>query len=214
MIYYLGIIDCLTHYGFVKRLENFWRGLSHPKDQVSAIPPQNYGDRFFKFISGIVKSPEQAVRDKAARDAAASAAAETPAAPPENEPDQTQQVADRSPVDEEERLTRSLGTVRSPSAERAGGAAGVILPVVEEVGEGSSRHGSSRSVNGGSDSGGVGSAYTDGTPVQRSDSGCPDDEQREQEREREGLKFEAPVLEKGRKERTEDLAIRVARVEG
>ncbi|KFX91592.1 hypothetical protein V497_06662 [Pseudogymnoascus sp. VKM F-4516 (FW-969)] len=64
-IYYLGIIDLLTHYGTVKRLENFWKGLSHDKQQISPIPPVPYGDRFIKFIMDITKSREE-VREEAA----------------------------------------------------------------------------------------------------------------------------------------------------
>ncbi|OBT94694.1 Phosphatidylinositol-4-phosphate 5-kinase [Pseudogymnoascus verrucosus] len=66
-IYYLGIIDLLTHYGTVKRLENFWKGLSHDKQQISPIPPVPYGDRFIKFVMDITKSREEVreeVRDE------------------------------------------------------------------------------------------------------------------------------------------------------
>lgn len=54
MIYYIGIIDCLTNYSIVKRLETFWRGINHKLEVVSAIPPRNYADRFFKFIENSV----------------------------------------------------------------------------------------------------------------------------------------------------------------
>jgi 1-phosphatidylinositol-4-phosphate 5-kinase len=65
-IYYLGVIDCLTHvsflrfgcikmltlvkYGFIKHLEHFIKGLSHPKADISAVPPDKYGDRFLDFV--------------------------------------------------------------------------------------------------------------------------------------------------------------------
>ncbi|KAK4447746.1 hypothetical protein QBC34DRAFT_123556 [Podospora aff. communis PSN243] len=77
-IYYLGVIDCLTHYGIIKKLENFWKGLSGDRSQISALPPQEYGDRFLNFISGITMSQEEAVREAQERDAtmAATAAAE------------------------------------------------------------------------------------------------------------------------------------------
>ncbi|KAL1900502.1 Phosphatidylinositol-4-phosphate 5-kinase [Sporothrix stenoceras] len=79
-IYYLGVIDCLTHYGIVKKIEHFWKGLSNDATQISALPPQQYGDRFLKFMSGITMSPEDVAREAqdrgeaAAADAAASAA--------------------------------------------------------------------------------------------------------------------------------------------
>ncbi|KAH0609396.1 uncharacterized protein H6S33_012882 [Morchella sextelata] len=137
VIYYLGIIDCLTHYGFVKRLEHFWRGLSNPKDQVSAIPPDGYGDRFFKFISGHVKSQEEAARDKAARENAATTEGVV-SEPSQN--DVLERARERG-TSEGDRPNRTLGAVRSPSAERTAGTSGTVLPVVEEAGEG----GSSRS---------------------------------------------------------------------
>lgn len=49
-IYYLGIIDCLTNYSLKKRLETFWRSLSHARATISAIPSKEYGDRFLAFI--------------------------------------------------------------------------------------------------------------------------------------------------------------------
>ncbi|EMR08390.1 hypothetical protein PNEG_03227 [Pneumocystis murina B123] len=55
-IYYIGIIDLLTKYNIVKKVEHFWKGLSHSKSQVSAIPPSGYASRFFKFISSIIKT--------------------------------------------------------------------------------------------------------------------------------------------------------------
>jgi len=87
VVYYLGIIDCLTHvsvplpqslfsrvianqaqYGFVKHLEHFWKSLSNDEKQISPIPPERYGDRFVRFISGITKSPELAAEDAKEKD--------------------------------------------------------------------------------------------------------------------------------------------------
>ena len=56
MIYYIGIIDCLTNYSVVKRLETLWRGINHKLEVVSAIPPRHYADRFYKFIENSVRS--------------------------------------------------------------------------------------------------------------------------------------------------------------
>ncbi|KAK9479525.1 SAICAR synthase [Lipomyces japonicus] len=63
-IYYLGVIDCLTHYSFVKKLETFWKGLSHTRERLSAIPPAEYGDRFLKFIVSNVKTTQQLEKNK------------------------------------------------------------------------------------------------------------------------------------------------------
>lgn len=54
-IYYLGIIDCLTNYSLRKRLETFWRSLSLPRGTVSAVPADEYGDRFLRFITEAIE---------------------------------------------------------------------------------------------------------------------------------------------------------------
>lgn len=54
LIYYVGIIDCLTNYSFLKKLETFWRGLNHDLKAVSAVPPKDYADRFYEFIADSV----------------------------------------------------------------------------------------------------------------------------------------------------------------
>ncbi len=94
-VYYLGVIDCLTHvgvsrcrknrrirpeltcfqYGLLKKIEHFWKGLSNERTQISALPPHEYGERFINFMRGITKSSEEAERDTLDREAAAAAAA-------------------------------------------------------------------------------------------------------------------------------------------
>ncbi|ODQ63159.1 phosphatidylinositol-4-phosphate 5-kinase [Nadsonia fulvescens var. elongata DSM 6958] len=53
-IYYFGVIDCLTNYSWVKRLETEWRILEtqdmKQEKLISAIPAREYGERFLKFI--------------------------------------------------------------------------------------------------------------------------------------------------------------------
>jgi 1-phosphatidylinositol-4-phosphate 5-kinase len=46
----------------VKRLEHLWKGLSHDRTQISPIPPEAYGDRFIKFMTGITMTKEEAER--------------------------------------------------------------------------------------------------------------------------------------------------------
>ncbi|EFQ34178.1 phosphatidylinositol-4-phosphate 5-Kinase [Colletotrichum graminicola] len=67
-IYYLGVIDCLTHYGMIKKIEHFWKGLTSDKNKISALPPDQYGDRFYNFVEGITMSPEEAIREKQRKD--------------------------------------------------------------------------------------------------------------------------------------------------
>lgn len=73
-VYYLGVIDCLTHYGVIKKIEHFWKGLSSDRTQISALPPQEYGERFINFMAGVTRSPEEAEREEKEREAAAAAA--------------------------------------------------------------------------------------------------------------------------------------------
>jgi 1-phosphatidylinositol-4-phosphate 5-kinase len=62
----------------IKKIEHFWKGLSSDRSQISALPPQEYGERFIKFMAGVTMSPEEAEQD--ARDRAAAAEAEAAAA--------------------------------------------------------------------------------------------------------------------------------------
>lgn len=49
-VYYVGIIDCLTNYSIVKKLETLIRSINHKTMNISAIPPDMYALRFYKFI--------------------------------------------------------------------------------------------------------------------------------------------------------------------
>ncbi|UNI17878.1 1-phosphatidylinositol-4-phosphate 5-kinase [Purpureocillium takamizusanense] len=80
-IYYLGVIDCLTHYGMIKKIEHFWKGLSHDRTQISALPPEQYGDRFYNFVEGITMSAEEARREAQRRDLEALEAVAATSAP-------------------------------------------------------------------------------------------------------------------------------------
>lgn len=48
-IYFVGIIDILTHYGARKKLEYNMKSLFQG-GTVSCVPPQRYGDRFLKYM--------------------------------------------------------------------------------------------------------------------------------------------------------------------
>ncbi|KAM3161745.1 PIPK domain-containing protein [Lachancea thermotolerans] len=63
-IYYVGIIDCLTNYSCIKKLETFWRGLNHDLNEISAVPPRDYGSRFYDFMAASVnRTPVQRYKD-------------------------------------------------------------------------------------------------------------------------------------------------------
>ena len=48
-IYFLGIIDILTDYSSVKKLEHIVKRIAFGPT-ISAIPPKEYADRFYNFI--------------------------------------------------------------------------------------------------------------------------------------------------------------------
>ncbi|KAK2792424.1 Phosphatidylinositol-4-phosphate 5-kinase [Onygenales sp. PD_12] len=148
-IYYLGIIDCLTHYGTVKKAEHFWKGLSHDRNQISPIPPEAYGERFIKFITGITKSKEEAERDRLIAEQASPTASMDAVrlshAHPRSSIDQVMERAERDAAKSGRNLSSDpepnqhiLSTVRAPSTDLQGSGAASTLPVVEEVGEAAS----------------------------------------------------------------------------
>ncbi|KAA8645460.1 1-phosphatidylinositol-4-phosphate 5-kinase [Aspergillus tanneri] len=134
-IYYLGIIDCLTHYGTVKKIEHFFKGLSHDRTQISPVPPEGYGDRFINFIKGITMSKEEAERRRESWGSA------------EHRPssvERTMQAAEREAAkDVSVAHPRTLSTVRDP-ADPSGSVPTSTLPIVDEAGEASSVGGQSQ----------------------------------------------------------------------
>ena len=129
--------------------------MSHNKSQISPIPPEAYGDRFVKFISGLTMTKEEVERDAHVGDqvdGSTTASTRQPSWPisrrssdkivekAEKQAHKTQEAG----VHEEPIRDRALSTIRSSSAERSGGVTGATLPVVEEDGEGCSREESIR----------------------------------------------------------------------
>lgn len=153
----------------IKKLEHFWKGLSSDRTQISALPPDEYGDRFLKFMSGITISPEEAAREERDRIAAAAATASStvqgqahppmptylPPAPPEMrspgspEPNPTVEKALRQAMkrekdiaEEEQVPERKITTSSAPPTGRTN--SHTVLPVVEESAEAASLGGRSR----------------------------------------------------------------------
>ncbi|KAI9481255.1 MAG: hypothetical protein EXX96DRAFT_480589, partial [Benjaminiella poitrasii] len=54
MLYFLGIIDILTPYNFVKKTEHFLKSFTQNKKTISAINPEAYGERFIEFMENVV----------------------------------------------------------------------------------------------------------------------------------------------------------------
>jgi 1-phosphatidylinositol-4-phosphate 5-kinase len=122
-------------------MEHFFKGLTNTESQISAIPPDRYGDRFLKFITGVTKTREAAEREKA--EAALNPTNEAVAAISRSSTDRVMEKAEhqveksqRHAVPERDLPNLAMRAVRSPSAER--GEMGTTLPVVEEAGESSS----------------------------------------------------------------------------
>jgi 1-phosphatidylinositol-4-phosphate 5-kinase len=151
----------------VKRLEHFWKGLSHDQHQISPIPPVPYGDRFIKFITGITQPREEAEREAAAAAAVVTEQTdgvrssesarwprESQSIPRTNTDQSVMQRAEHEAILSERRGAnenavpdRILTTIRCPSVERNNDRVGTTLPIVDEVGESSSTGGRSGKSN-------------------------------------------------------------------
>ncbi|PKY07749.1 phosphatidylinositol-4-phosphate 5-kinase its3 [Aspergillus campestris IBT 28561] len=139
-IYYLGIIDCLTHYGTVKKIEHFFKGLSHDRAQISPVPPEGYGDRFIHFIKGITMSKEEAERVRESR------ALGRPSVERSSSVERTMLAAEREAAKEGTQTLahpRTISTMRDP-ADTPGSGPASMLPIVDEAGEASSVGGHSQ----------------------------------------------------------------------
>ncbi|KAK7032913.1 phosphatidylinositol phosphate kinase PIPK5 [Favolaschia claudopus] len=64
-IYYLGVIDILTPYSTVKKLEHFWKGLSADRHKISPVEPGEYSERFFSFMKAVMRGGGGGERFKA-----------------------------------------------------------------------------------------------------------------------------------------------------
>ncbi|TCD61048.1 Phosphatidylinositol-4-phosphate 5-kinase [Steccherinum ochraceum] len=63
-IYYLGVIDILTPYTTLKKLEHFWKGMQADRHKISPVPPTEYADRFFAFMRAVIRGGEGGGRFK------------------------------------------------------------------------------------------------------------------------------------------------------
>ena len=133
--------------------------MSAPKTQISPVPPELYGDRFVKFISGLAKTKEEVEREAEASEqlnnsfdtthadhlgkSSKGIARRSTDKIIEKAEKQARKSEERGVV-EDERRDRTISAVRSPSADRSNGITGQVLPVVEEDGEANSREDSLR----------------------------------------------------------------------
>lgn len=130
--------------------------MSNNKSQISPIPPEGYGDRFVKFISGLTMTKEEVEREAQAPEQldgsldistnrqASFQFSRTSTDKVIDKAERQAHISEKEGASEDPVRDRTLGAVRSPSAERSGGITGSTLPVVEEDGEAGSREDSLR----------------------------------------------------------------------
>ena len=53
-IYYIGIIDILTEYGFAKKTEHLCKMIRYCSEQMSCIPPNKYKERYIDYMKNTV----------------------------------------------------------------------------------------------------------------------------------------------------------------
>ncbi|XP_067289740.1 phosphatidylinositol-4-phosphate 5-kinase, type I, beta a [Pseudorasbora parva] len=67
LLIFLGIIDILQSYRFIKKVEHSWKALVHDGDTVSVHRPNFYADRFLKFMGGTVFKKTHPLRGASSR---------------------------------------------------------------------------------------------------------------------------------------------------
>lgn len=55
VLYFMGVIDILTHYGSKKKMEHMIKATMHNKKAVSCAPPSFYAQRFIGFIDSLIE---------------------------------------------------------------------------------------------------------------------------------------------------------------
>ena len=53
-VYYIGIIDILTEYNFLKKTEHFCKMIRYCSEKMSCIPPKKYRDRYIDYMTNKV----------------------------------------------------------------------------------------------------------------------------------------------------------------
>lgn len=128
----------------VKKIENFFKGLSNDRTQISPIPPEGYGDRFVNFVKGITMSKEEAERRRDSKASARQSGEKEKRRSRSSSVERTMQAAEKE-ASKDVSIThpRTLATVWDP-ADAAGPGPTSTLPIVDEAGEASSVGGHSQ----------------------------------------------------------------------
>ena len=61
-IYYIGIIDILTEYGFAKKTEHLCKMIRYCSEQMSCIPPDKYKERYINYMRDTVFDDKEFLR--------------------------------------------------------------------------------------------------------------------------------------------------------
>ncbi|KNE61219.1 hypothetical protein AMAG_06967 [Allomyces macrogynus ATCC 38327] len=56
-LYFMSVIDILTPYNAAKRVEHAFKAVTQDRHQISAVPPDEYGKRFVRFMTSLVWTP-------------------------------------------------------------------------------------------------------------------------------------------------------------
>ncbi|RAL62013.1 hypothetical protein DID88_002502 [Monilinia fructigena] len=121
-IFFLSIIDCLTHYEFIEGITKSKEEAD--RDEECPLPPVPHTDSNLTASSARRRSNSAHMHRTITNNTTIQRA--------ENEALRTEHDGRREHIE-----PRTVSTVRSPSAERTNGLQGQILPVVEEMGEAS-----------------------------------------------------------------------------
>ncbi|KAI8885210.1 SAICAR synthase-like protein [Backusella circina FSU 941] len=62
-LYFMGIIDILTPYDIKKKSEHFIKAMTQNKNEISAVKPSIYGNRFMKFMTKTLEHHEDVPRE-------------------------------------------------------------------------------------------------------------------------------------------------------
>ena len=130
----------MIKYGFIKRAEHLWKGMSNNKSQISPIPPEDYGHRFVKFITGLTKTKEQAERESRSTDQMDGSIHTDRQASFSISRHSTDKVIQKA--EKQAQKTEKQGASEDKTRDRtltAEKTAGATLPVVEEDGEAGGR---------------------------------------------------------------------------
>ncbi|XP_031414092.1 phosphatidylinositol-4-phosphate 5-kinase, type I, beta a isoform X2 [Clupea harengus] len=123
LLIFLGIIDILQSYRFIKKVEHSWKALVHDGDTISVHRPSFYADRFLKFMGGTVFKKTHPLRGSSRRKRTSLHAQRSA----------SQELLSTPTEPQKERKTQSLASLDSPDMS-CGGQPDVV-PSSADLGE-------------------------------------------------------------------------------